>query len=267
MAEAALKKGSRGARVRSIQNQLNKLGFQVGKADGIFGKNTEGAIKTFQARHFITGVVDSLTEAALFKTQVPAALKPLKCPPITWVASPNFSARGGAPISLVVIHFTASGTLGQACGWFENPAANASSHYVLGTDGKIVQMVKDTDKAWHAGRSHWRGMDHCNRFSIGIEVVNWGELKFKSGQFFAWPGNYTRKYSGPKPLKIKGKYWAPYTEKQYRSLIPLCQQLIDKYKISTRQIVGHVDIAPDRKVDPGPHFDWQKVRASLVSPV
>lgn len=167
----------------------------------------------------------------------------------------------GKEISLLVIHFTASGSLDGSVRWFENPTANASAHYIMGKNGKIVQMVKEEEKAWHAGKSQWDGVKNCNNYSIGIEIVNWGILKKKGEKFYCWPGSYTTEYSGRgKPEKAEGQYWEPYAERQYKALSLLTCGIIQRHNITLDRIVGHSDIAPGRKADPVPLFDWDRFK-------
>jgi N-acetylmuramoyl-L-alanine amidase len=132
---------------------------------------------------------------------------------------------------MILIHYTATSSIEEAIQIFQKPSTESSSHYIIGKDGKIIQMVRDEDQAFHAGPSHWRGKKSCNRFSIGIELVNEG-----------------------KKQKV-----IPYTKEQYDSLITLCRKLIRKYAIPPERILGHSDVASPvgRKRDPGPHFDWE----------
>lgn len=145
-----------------------------------------------------------------------------------WVRSPNFNARPSDSITMIVVHHTVIPSLEETVNHFLNLESKVSSHYVLGRDGRIVQMVRDEDRAWHAGVSRWKGMDSCNDYSIGIEVVN------------------------------RGDGAEPFTEEQYSSLRGLIGSLASKYGIAKDMVVGHRDIAlpPGRKVDPADNFDW-----------
>ena len=102
-----------------------------------------------------------------------------------------------------------------------------SSHFLIRRDGELIQFVPCAYRAWHAGVSAWNGRERCNDFSIGIELEGSDEL--------------------------------PFDEAQYRTLRPLIATLRDRYAIEA--IVGHSDIAPGRKTDPGPHFDWRRLYA------
>lgn len=178
--------------------------------------------------------------------------------------SPNKSSRRGVAINAIILHFTASAALTGTVKWFMNTKARVSSHYVIGRHGDVVQMVKEKDKAWHAGRSELDGDKRVNSLSIGIEMVNWGELRKKRGKFYAWPGKYTREYDVEKfgkPVFANDRWWAPYSEEQFQACVKICRTLVKKYpSITVDRIVGHEDVAPGRKTDPGPAFDLPRLR-------
>lgn len=154
---------------------------------------------------------------------------------ISWIPSPNFNERPDPEnITTIVVHATANSTLVGAVSWFQNPTAYVSAHYVIGKDGKIVQMVKDEDRAWHAGKSEWRGVPNVNDYGLGIELVN-----LNDGQ-------------------------DPYPEAQYQSLVKLCQALVHKYDIPTEDIVGHHHVSPGRKTDPR-GLDLNKLRQDVAA--
>lgn len=109
-----------------------------------------------------------------------------------------------------------------------------SAHCVIYRDGRVCQYVSFVQRAWHAGLSHFEGRDRCNDFSIGIELEGTDDL--------------------------------PFTDAQYQALIALTKQLLLDYpKLSIDRIVGHSDIAPGRKTDPGPAFDWTRYKCALMS--
>jgi N-acetyl-anhydromuramyl-L-alanine amidase AmpD len=148
--------------------------------------------------------------------------KPAK-PSIRWVGSPNFNNRRRPDdITAITIHSTANSVLDRVVDWFNNPSAQVSAHYTIGKDGQIVQHVQDMHRAWHAGRSVWKGREGVNDYAIGIELVNLND------------GN------------------DPYPEAQHQALVALCSYLADKYNISPDDIMGHLEIAlpPGRKSDP-----------------
>ena len=152
---------------------------------------------------------------------------------VSWVPSPHYSERPDQDIWVIVVHATANSTLSGVIAWFQNPSAYLSAHYVIGKDGKIVQMVKDEKRAWHAGESEWKGEHDVNDFSIGIELVNLNDGV------------------------------DPYPQEQYDSLVALCKYLVAKYNITAEDIVGHFEIAPRRKTDPR-GLDMAKLRQDVA---
>jgi N-acetylmuramoyl-L-alanine amidase len=154
--------------------------------------------------------------------------------------SPSFNDRK-LPISMVVLHYTGMQDAGSAIARLTDAASEVSSHYLIAEDGQIMRLVDESKRAWHAGRSHWRGIDDVNSASIGIEIVN-------PGHEFGY---------------------RPFTEAQYTALLPLMHDIVGRYGITRGNIVGHSDIAPTRKEDPGELFDWERlarVRLALPRP-
>jgi N-acetylmuramoyl-L-alanine amidase len=154
--------------------------------------------------------------------------------------SPNHNERL-LPITMIVLHYTGMKDAASAIARLSDATAQVSSHYLINEDGQIVRLVDESRRAWHAGKSHWRGIDDVNSASIGIEIVN-------PGHEFGY---------------------RPFTEAQYQALMPLMADLVDRYGITRGNIVGHSDVAPARKGDPGELFDWErlaKVRLALPRP-
>ena len=152
--------------------------------------------------------------------------------------SPNFDERAG-PVSMIVLHYTGMQDAASAIAQLANPAAKVSAHYVVNEDGQVVRMVAEDKRAWHAGRSHWRGVTDVNSASIGIEIVN-------PGHEFGY---------------------RPFPDEQIEALIPLMQGIKERYGITRGNIVGHSDIAPARKQDPGELFPWGRLaRLRLALP-
>jgi N-acetylmuramoyl-L-alanine amidase len=142
--------------------------------------------------------------------------------------SPNYNDRPlGAEIKFVIIHYTGMETAEEALSTLCDPEAEVSSHYFISEDGECLQLVDDQYRAWHAGFSYWQGLNHLNHYSIGIELVNPGDR--------------------------------PFADAQIDSLIELCLQLKSKYNIAPACFLGHSDIAPERKQDPGVFFPWEKL--------
>ncbi len=147
--------------------------------------------------------------------------------------SPNFdqNKRTANSIKIIVIHYTGMQSERESLLRLSNPQSKVSSHYLINQSGKIYRMVPDHMTAWHAGKSCWGGYKNINKNSIGIELVNKGH-KF----------GYTS-----------------FKKRQLLSLINICKKLIKKYKIKSKNVVGHSDVAPQRKIDPGEKFPWSKL--------
>ena len=169
--------------------------------------------------------------------------------PIPFLASPHFNARPNIPINLIVLHaislpdgkfspehiadFFLGNIDASAHPSFKDlETIKVSAHFVVARDGSITQFVPTNQRAWHAGKASWRNRENCNDYSIGIEMI--------------------------------GDERTPFTRKQYTETARLCRTLITQYPaINKTRIVGHQDIAPTRKWDPGKQFDWQHFHRSL----
>lgn len=154
--------------------------------------------------------------------------------------SPNFDERD-APVSVLVLHYTGMQDAASAIQRLCDPAAKVSAHYLVAEDGQVVRMVAEDKRAWHAGKSHWRGVDNLNSSSIGIELVN-------PGHEFGY---------------------RPFPEAQIDALVPLVNDIVKRHGITRGNVVGHSDIAPARKQDPGELFPWYrlaKLRLALPRP-
>lgn len=143
------------------------------------------------------------------------------------VESPNCNERK-LPISMVVLHYTGMRTAQEALERMCDPQAEVSAHYMIDEDGIVTSLVPEEKRAWHAGRSYWRGVTDVNSASIGIELVN--------------PGHEFGYRAFPKP--------------QMDALLPLLADINKRHDIPRANVVGHSDIAPARKQDPGELFDW-----------
>ena len=154
--------------------------------------------------------------------------------------SPNFDERT-LPPTMIVLHYTGMQDAASAIARLSDPEAKVSAHYLIAEDGQIVRMVDESKRAWHAGLSHWRKIDDVNSASIGIEIVN-------PGHEFGY---------------------RPFPVVQIDALIPLMQEITLRYRITRGNVVGHSDIAPARKNDPGELFPWERLarlRLALPSP-
>ena len=145
--------------------------------------------------------------------------------------SPNFDLkkRKNKEIKFIIFHYTGMKKESDSINKLTKFNSKVSSHYFIKKNGEILTLVPETYIAWHAGVSHWKNFKSINKYSIGIEISN-------SGHDY----NYTK-----------------FTNKQIKSLLKLSKYLIKKYKIKKNFILGHSDIAPERKIDPGEKFPWQ----------
>lgn len=139
-------------------------------------------------------------------------------------ASPNHGPRR---VNLVVIHYTDSGTADRALDVLTDPTSEVSAHYLVTREGRVVQLVDERERAWHAGASRWGGLGDVNSLSIGIELDNNGR--------------------------------EPFAEPLLASLSVLLRDLAERHKLPARAFVGHSDVAPRRKQDPGVLFPWRSL--------
>ena len=152
--------------------------------------------------------------------------------------SPNFSNRKNLNIiDTIIIHYTGMKNAQLALNYLCSHKSRVSSHYFINEKGKLWQLVDDDNVAWHAGVSQWLDRKNLNETSIGIELVN--------------PGH---EYG-----------YQDFTNDQYKTLEELIKLLIDKFDIKIDRILGHSDIAPSRKLDPGEKFNWQKLAKKNLS--
>lgn len=176
--------------------------------------------------------------------------------------TPNMG--GAITPEYLVIHFTAGRSAQSAIDHFRDPSAQVSAHVVIGRQGEICQVVPFNRKAWHAGQSAWAGRQGLNGFSIGIEFDNAGKLTKIGETYQAWFGG---SYAESEIVQARHKneqdlsYWHAFTEKQVSTGLDLAKLLIRSYGL--RDILGHDDIAPGRKVDPGPAFPMRSFRSYL----
>ncbi len=154
---------------------------------------------------------------------------PPRNPLATWVASPNYDAR--RPV-LIVLHYTEQQSVQQSLETLRssNSGGPVSAHYLIGGDGHIYQLVADERRAWQAGQGRWGTITDVNSASIGIELDNDGHSAFAQPQIDA--------------------------------LLRLLTDLTARWRIPPTQVIGHEDLAPGRKVDPGPLFPWQQLAAN-----
>jgi N-acetylmuramoyl-L-alanine amidase len=149
-----------------------------------------------------------------------------------FLASPNHNERRGPTrLNCVILHYTGMPTGAEALALLRNPASEVSSHYFVWEDGRIVQLVAEDRRAWHAGVSAWKGERDINSLSIGIEIVNPGHV-------------------GGSP---------PFPEAQIAAVTALVRDIGDRHAIKPERVLAHSDVAPLRKIDPGEHFPWERL--------
>lgn len=154
------------------------------------------------------------------------------------IYTPNVNERkGGVSPDALILHYTATATGEEAEREFlTNPDAAVSAHYMVDLDGAITQYVEEDKRAWHAGVSYWDGVTDLNSHSIGIEIVNPGH-----------DGGYI-----------------DFSDEQMRAVTRLCKEVLSRHNIPPHRVLGHSDIAPDRKIDPGERFNWKKLAGEGV---
>lgn len=184
--------------------------------------------------------------------------------PVTFERTEN---RNGviAPI-YIVVHYTAGTTARSAIEWFRLPASKASSHLIIDRDGSVTQMVALNRRAWHAGVSRWGELSDINTYSIGIELVNAGKLTKRLDGRWLSSSKSIVDAADVSIARHKNEStdagWHEYTEKQLTSLVAAGQAIASKYNIV--DVLGHDDIAPTRKVDPGPLFPMSSMRSRIL---
>lgn len=184
---------------------------------------------------------------------------------ISFKETPNVSGpfKDGLP-DTVIIHYTAGSSAESSAAWLRNPSAKASAHLVIGKTGKVIQLAPFNIRTWHAGRSSWKGRTGLNQYSIGIELDNAGLLN-KSGEGYLT--SFNKKIDDANVVLAKHKLgteekaWEVYTPKQIEVVEQICLALKEAYNVS--EILGHDDIAPTRKVDPGPAYPLIALQNSI----
>lgn len=179
--------------------------------------------------------------------------------PVAQKKTPNMGGALTRP-SLLVMHFTASQRAAGAINWLCNPAAKASAQIVIDVDGTVTQLMPLNRIAWHAGLSKWKGKSGCNAFSIGIEMANPGLLRRLGNDKFA--DAYGHSVPAAQVATVNGRYWALYPKSQQDAAVGVAQAIIAAYP-TIREIVGHSDIAPGRKIDPGDAWPMEGFRSKV----
>ncbi|KGF70167.1 N-acetylmuramoyl-L-alanine amidase [Hoeflea sp. BAL378] len=151
--------------------------------------------------------------------------------------SPNHGERrDGRKPDMLILHYTGMPSAEAALEWLCAEESQVSSHYFVDEEGRILQLVPENRRAWHAGQSHWKGETDLNSASIGIEIAN--------------PG-----HAAESP---------PFPDAQIEAVIRLCRDIIDRHAIPAERVLAHSDIAPMRKQDPGEIFPWDRLHAAGI---
>jgi N-acetylmuramoyl-L-alanine amidase len=156
--------------------------------------------------------------------------------PILQRPSPNHNSRGGQAVDILLLHYTGMQSAEAALSRLLDPEAAVSAHYVIDEDGATLQLVEEGRRAWHAGVAFWHGACDINARSIGIELVN-------PGHEFGY---------------------RPFPEAQMKSLIALARDILGRHPIPPARVLGHSDVAPGRKDDPGELLDWPRLAAEGI---
>ena len=150
--------------------------------------------------------------------------------------SPNHTERRGIDRpDMIILHYTGMPTEAGALEWLCTPESEVSCHYVVNMDGTVYQLVPEDRRAWHAGKSHWKGETDINSHSIGIEIANPGHPALPD-----------------------------FTQAQIAAVIDLCRDVIARWEIAPERVLAHSDVAPVRKVDPGEHFPWGQLHEAGI---
>ncbi len=155
-------------------------------------------------------------------------------PDVVWHPSPNFGPRrDGLTPSLIVLHYTEMAQCPDALDRLCDPETEVSAHYLISEQGDVWQLVKEDQRAWHAGAGAWAGAADVNSRSIGIELSNTGKM--------------------------------PFSEPQMQALEALMRGIMARWNIAPEGVIGHSDMTPTRKVDPGTRFDWRRIARQGLS--
>lgn len=190
---------------------------------------------------------------------------------VSFKEATSYNRRGTIVPDSIIVHYTAGPSGDSTVKYFSRSNARLSAHLVVHEDGRVTQMVPFDKKAYHAGTSYYDGRSSFNNFSVGIEISNPGYLTKKSVGYVTW---WEAKKSNPKPVPedmvfegkhrnsvTRAKYWHKYTPEQIAAVEEICKALYEAYEI--KYILGHEEIAPGRKTDPGPAFPLDELREKV----
>ena len=150
--------------------------------------------------------------------------------------SPNYDSRNGSDIDMLVLHYTGMPTAAEALARMIDPASKVSAHYLVDEEARVYRLVPENKRAWHAGVAQWGNVTDINSCSVGIEIAN--------------PGH---EYG-----------YREFTQEQTAAVIALSKEIVTRHRIKPARVLGHSDVAPTRKQDPGELFDWQRLARAGV---
>lgn len=261
--------------IKIVQEALRAAGFDPGPVDGVWGKRSVAAMKAFQrsrglavtgkASHEAFPAEPAAKEASGYAVE--KHVLTLNGKPVAQRPSPN---RGRAiKPSLLVLHYTGASSTSSAINTLTDRGAKVSAHLVIAPDGAVTQLLPLDVAGWHAGASKWKGKPDCNSFSIGIEMVNAGLLGISA------VGNHIERLGGkvvrgenvllaPHKNEKNGpsRAWAIYPVAQFEAAVAVSRAICEAYGI--KDVVGHDDISPARKIDPGPAWPMGRFESLVI---
>ncbi len=187
---------------------------------------------------------------------------------VPFESTPNKGGKlkGGKP-KFVIIHYTAGGSARSAINTFRRAGANVSAHLVIGHDGEVTQMGKFDERLFHAGASQWKGLSGLNSHSVGIEIANWGKLDEGPTGWKSWAGTPVSDdrvilaAHRNAPGAVHG--WEMFDGAQIDATAAAVAAIAAEYGLGPDAVLGHDDISPGRKIDPGPAWDMERFRARV----
>lgn len=187
--------------------------------------------------------------------------------PVAFQDTPNKNKPGSVQPRYLIMHYTAGVSLESSVSWLSNPVAEASAHFVIGRDGRIVQMVELNRRAWHAGESRWGKLTDMNSHSIGIELDNAGKLERRAdGNYYLKGGK--KKFAASDVVLATHKDetseagWHAYTSDQLDAAAEVGRALHAAFDFE--DVLGHDDVSSPRKIDPGPAFPMTGFRSLVL---
>lgn len=177
--------------------------------------------------------------------------------------TPNISSYKNK-LQYLILHYTATMGISSPLNWLTNPQSKVSAHLLIGKDGTVIQLAPFDRVTWHSGVSQWKGLNGMNAYSLGVEIVNSGVLRKIGNDYYTQDGSakVPNHIEATNKLGMKA-VWETYPDKQIEVVAAVSQALQKHY--SLKEIIGHEDVSPKRKTDPGAAFPWDKIRGTSTS--